>query len=657
MKNSRKEKMLLSMDLVDEKYVSEANPANAKRYRRKLSEILRTKKFVTIAASIAIVFTALNVALFTPFRNTPPDVSMYADSEYYSIIEKLNIATTPKPDYKNLADLLTTNLNFIVSDFFSDILFGERKDEASVTTYGGLNDGSNGKPLTDGSTSGTYQETTDNQVAGVIEADRIKRSDKYIYYLDSYILRVFSIEGNDSREVGSYNLPVSNYYDQCEFYLSEDCQTITLIRPSYTYISHDSDQKQSVVNVISLDVSDPAEIQKIANFTITGGYLSSRMVDGELILFTQFSVGYNLDFSNEASFLPQINSGEGYHSLPLDAIISPETLTQPRYTVVSKLSEDGLVLSDCAAFLSYSENVYVSAENIFATRTYTDTKDSPIATTETTMTEITGIAYSGNEFTTLGSVSVAGEVKNQYSLDEYEGILRVVTTTRVNRLNPITDSVTSDSKINASLYCINLDNWSVRAKVENFAPDGETAESVRFDGTAAYVCTAEVVQLTDPVYFFDLSDLDHITYKDTGTIEGYSTSLVNFGDGYLLGIGVGSTPSSPKIEIYEETADGVQSVCAYELNRASYSNDYKSYYIDRENHMVGIGINDFTRDMNQNQVSRYLLLFFDGYDLHAIVDEPLNGQNQVKRGLLIDGYFYLFGTDDFKVIDLQLNDQ
>ena len=81
----------------------------------------------------------------------------------------------------------------------------------------------------------------------------------------------------------------------------------------------------------------------------------------------------------------------------------------------------------------------------------------------------------------------------------------------------------------------------------------------RFDGTDAYVCTA--VQLTDPVFFFDLSDMDNITYKETGTIEGFSTSLVNFGNGYLLGIGTGNVWGSLKIEIYEESATGVVSVC------------------------------------------------------------------------------------------------
>ena len=95
--------------------------------------------------------------------------------------------------------------------------------------------------------------------------------------------------------------------------------------------------------------------------------------------------------------------------------------------------------------------------------------------------------------------------------------------------------------------------------------------------------------MSDPVFFFDLSDVKNITYKETGTIEGYSSSLVNFGDGYLLGIGVVNW-SDFKVEVYEEKEDNVKSVCAYELNSADYSLDYKAYYIDRENQLVGLGI-------------------------------------------------------------------
>jgi uncharacterized secreted protein with C-terminal beta-propeller domain len=177
--------------------------------------------------------------------------------------------------------------------------------------------------------------------------------------------------------------------------------------------------------------------------------------------------------------------------------------------------------------------------------------------------------------------------------------------------------------------------------VEAFAPAGEQAESVRFDDNYAYVCTAEVITLTDPVYFFDLSDLEHITYKDTGTIDGYSSSLVDFGEGYLVGIGYGKQ-GFLKIEVYEECETGVESVAVYE-KEWDFSQDYKSYLIDREKNLVGLATYSFDGKLT------YVLLHFDGYGWNELVKVPVSWDLSHIRGVLIDGWLYVF-DEDFKVV-------
>ena len=145
---------------------------------------------------------------------------------------------------------------------------------------------------------------------------------------------------------------------------------------------------------------------------------------------------------------------------------------------------------------------------------------------------------------------------------------------------------------------------------------------------------------------------NNITYKDTGTIEGFSTSLINLGNGYLLGIGRGDNWSDFKVEVYEETADGVRSVCSYELENTNYSTEYKSYYIDRQNQLIGIGVIEnryYNTLKNPNEAGRYILLHFDGYELIELLNVPLAGEPVNNRGVYIDGYMYLFGHNDFKV--------
>ena len=261
---------------------------------------------------------------------------------------------------------------------------------------------------------------------------------------------------------------------------------------------------------------------------------------------TNFKVilsGGSPDFDNEFSFLPAINKGKDFEVLPVEDIVTPETLSSARYTVICKLDETTLAFEDATALLSYSEEVYVSKDKIFATHEYTETATVDNGTSEINkrMTDISAISYGDTEMEYIGTATVEGYVKDQYSLDEYEGMLRVVTTidATVQWTTPNEFGLVGTSNIGIStsvnLYVISLENYKVIASVESFAPIGETVRSVRFDGTDAYVCTA--IELKDPVFFFDLTDVNNITYKETGTIEGFSTSLINLGDGYLLGIG------------------------------------------------------------------------------------------------------------------------
>ena len=492
---------------------------------------------------------------------------------------------------------------------------------------------------------------------GIIEADRIKRSSTHIYYLDNEVLRIYLIDKENTKEVGNYTLygGSKNYYlDQWEFYLSSDCKTVTVVTQYYEKTNSNSNR---YVNLIALDVSDPANIVKKDEFNITGDYMSSRMTNGSILLLTEFVINkQELDFDDESTFLPQIDEGDGLHSIPASGIVSPDNLSNTRYTVVMKLDENTLDLKGTAAYLSYSEDVYVSEKHVFLTHVFADKTENEDGTiTRNSMTEISCLSYGGDNFEGKGSVTVRGYVKDQWSMDEYEGVLRVFTTTNATTMSEKTYGngtvsaeilQTATGKSNASLYCVDLSSFEIVASVIDFAPPHEEIQSVRFDGKKAYACTS--IELSDPVFFFDLSDLNNITYKDTGTIEGFSTSLINLGNGYLLGIGRGESWSSFKVEVYEETEDGVRSVCSYELENTEYSEKYKSYYVDRQNQLVGIGIVE-NNYHSYTESSRYILLHFDGYELVELVNVPLNGEPANMRGVYIDGYMYMFGMNDFKV--------
>lgn len=585
---------------------------------------VKRKRAVTVSCVSAVVLV-LALVLFVPYNTQAPDVSAYADSPYYSLIQRINEATYVPPAYKNNYEAL--------SDSIKDAAEMHGSSNTALDAESSIN------------SSADYVEVTDNQVAGVIESDIIKRSTEYIYYLRGAELSVYSIAGADSQLVDSYTVmereekteEVYTYYDNVEMYLSQDCTTVTVLIDGY------HSQIGSCTIVLNLDVTDPGNITETGRIYITGSYLSSRLVDGDLLLMSKFKVRADKDFSDESTFLPQAGTPGNMKSVAAENIFAPEELSSTQYTVICKLDGSTLEEMDSVAFLSYSDEIYVSEENIFATRSFIQSDEDYYSRT---MTQITAVRFAGETMEPLGSIAVEGSVKDQYSMDEYAGILRVVTSVS-NMIQDETefDTVFVSQNRSASLYCISLEDFSIAASVEHFAPEGEQAESVRFDGDYAYVCTAVVVELTDPVFFFDLRDLDDITYKDTGTIDGYSSSLVELGEGYLLGIGYGSA-GQLKIEIYEETDEGVASVCAYELD-ADFSEDYKSYFIDREKNLIGLGVYDW----GSGRGNSYVLLHFDGYKLREVGSWQMEGNLNTMRSVLIDGWLYLFGND-FLVVEV-----
>ena len=612
-----------------------------KTYKQRTGDILekaRQKqqyKKKTIAAAISSCACAMVVALacllFIPLPQPPTAADAYKNNEYYPVIKQLdkNLNTSNKPVYKNNFEKWSAELQ----DFFNIFSDKNASGGAIAPGYDGvLEDWLEGDASPDESAgSSDYVETTDNQTQGVIEADLFKRTKTHIFYLFDKTLYAYKIAGLETELVGSYKIgeQESTYYRSGgEFYLSQDGKTATLLR-SVTIVKGES-KKTVATEIVSLDVSDPTHITEKGRNYLSGDYVSSRMVDGKLLVINNFYVYRGVDFSEESNFLPQYGNLEAMQSVAADDIICPKELTTTNYSVICQIDESNAVAEDCMALLSYSSTVYASAENLFITRAFREKEDGVMQT----KTEFSCISYDGDGLEYVNKATVAGSVLNQYSMDEYEGIFRIVTTT-------------DKQSTNASLYCIDMQSFEIVNKVEDFAPWGEQVYSVRFDGDKAYVCTAVVITMTDPVYAFDLSDLANITYVETGEIKGYSSSLVQFKDGFLLGIGYGSSRDTLKIEIYQETEKAVESVAVYELD-AYFSENYKSYFIDRERGLVGLGVSQYDYRKREGW-DAYILLEFDGYSLNELLRTELGGNFAQKRATLIDGYFYMFGATQCKV--------
>ena len=619
-----------------------------KTYKQRTGDILekarkkqQTKKrtLVAVLSSCACAaFVALACVLFVPLPQPPTAADAYKNSEYYPVIQQLDkkLNTSNTPVYKNNFQKWTAGIEDFFSLFADKATGGNMMAPVNPGYDGTLNDWEEeGASPDDSKGPSDYVETTDNQTQGVIEADRFKRTKTHIFYLYENTVYAYKIAGLETKLVGSYKVTDnenSNYRGGGEFYLSQDGKTATLIRS--VLIIKNEKIKKVCTEIVSLDVSDPTNIAEKGRNYLSGDYVSSRMVNGKLLVINNFYVYRGVDFSDESNLLPQYGNLGAMQCVAADDIICPKELTTTNYSVICQIDESSGEAEDCMALLSYSSIIYASAENLFITRAFREKEGGATQT----KTEFSCISYNSEGLEYVDSATVAGSVRNQYSMDEYEGIFRIVTTT-------------NKGATNASLYCIDMQSFEIVGKVENFAPSGEQVFSVRFDKNKAYVCTAVVITMTDPVYAFDLSDLANITYVETGEIKGYSSSLVQFKDGFLLGIGYGSSRDTLKIEVYQETEKAVESVAVYELN-AYFSENYKSYFIDRERGLVGLGVSydEYNpTDERWSFFNGYILLEFDGYGIKEILRTELMGNHIDKRATLIDGYFYMLGATQCKV--------
>ena len=390
MKNKR---LLDSMNLLDDKYIDEANPQN-KRKRRKIKWV----RFGTLAACICLMITAINLFLFIPFKAEVPDVSAYESSEYFPIIEKLNMLSAVKPKYKNNFDKIFSSLSVVGGAFDnkSDVDLDASIPENAPTDSP---DGSG-----DFSENGSYTEITDNQVEGVIEGDLIKRSDKYIYYLSDNILNIYSIEKESSRLVGSFDasdsfigadIRISNFGK--EMYLSRDCRTVTIIGSYFSggeSCTSDKSNFKSGTIVIALDVSDATKISQKNYILVEGNYSTSRVVNGKLLVITKKAY-YNIDYSKAETFVPEVCYDNGTKSqlIPMSNIACPDKITDKSYTIISLLDENTLEFNGCGGFLSYSDQVYVTNNSVYATATLYKDISSTVSSKKKTVTKISCISY------------------------------------------------------------------------------------------------------------------------------------------------------------------------------------------------------------------------------------------------------------------------
>ncbi|MGI6012661.1 MAG: beta-propeller domain-containing protein [Oscillospiraceae bacterium] len=528
--------------------------------------------------------------------------------------------------------------------------------------------------------SASYSETN-VQVQGIDEGDIVKTDGSYIYVLKNTALFIFSADGSNTTllsetavgqewqesdaEDGSYSYSYDTPY---ALYLSGDRLVVLSNYGDYSYNDNDAIDdvlNRDTVRVRTFDISDPTAPNLLETSGQDGNYFDSRLSDGILYVASSYTVYTEPEEDTPTTYVPSLYRNSERSAIACDHIYLPPDVQCDNYTVlVSYDLKTGTQISDTAV-MDGSSALYMNQDNLYLFHTvYQETASDPyqkdqysvVDYTATSITDIYRFSISNGAFTLAATGSIDGYLVNQFAADEYDGVLRVVTTVDVSNYSIYSDKAHEwdnyewqDPQSSNALYTLDSDLKPI-GSITDLANE-ESVYSVRFADEIAYFVT---FYQTDPLFAVDVSDPAAPTMLDSLKITGFSEYLHPYSEGLLFGLGMeadeetGETESMKltMFDISDPTAVSVQNTTQIDADWSIALNNHKAILISAEQNLIA-----FPTD------SGYLIYGYsatEGFSLQAEIafDSDYWYSCYDARGLYIDDTVYIVGDDALFVLSM-----
>ena len=326
--------------------------------------------------------------------------------------------------------------------------------------------------------------------------------------------------------------------------ISSDKTTDRYIYPSVYYIDTPSAINATTISILNLEDSGAPLNSQV--FLMPAGETVYASTNAVYIAYTKYISEYQLRMAVTREVVaPRMNDRERQL---LEAInnASSDILTDDE-----KLNKINQLLEGYLRRLSPEEqkNLNTEIENEFKRR-------HPDLANELEKTVIHKLGLSGRSLEYVGSGEVVGRLLNQYSLDEYNGHLRLATTRSQNWFQPfmmpmidMPVSSTPEAPMAADVKIVPPTPPAETLSVNNVyvldqsmkevgsiigLAQGERIYSARFMGNRAYIVT---FRQTDPLFVIDLEDPAKPQVAGQLKLPGFSNYLHPYSDTVLLGIG------------------------------------------------------------------------------------------------------------------------
>lgn len=469
---------------------------------------------------------------------------------------------------------------------------------------------------------------TNLQVVGVQEADIIKTDGYYLYALSGSTVSIVRVDGSQLALTAQFT--VDSDFDIGGMYITAD----RLILETTKMVGK---ERQAFVYVY--DITDRAAPQLLNTFAQSGVRNSSRMIGDVLYTISTYTLHSKPEQNKLQTFVPMFKNGETEACIAAGDVLlgNLDDNYSCNYVVVSGYDTKNGRFVDQKSLIGCGETVYCTTKNLYvAGGVSLDAGDDY----RTLGTCITRFSLSDGEIGVEAQGTVYGSLLNQFSMDEYDGHLRLVATMygRMKAVNDGIPYIDFESEQTQTLYVLDKDLKTV-GFIGDLAP-GERVYSVRFDGTIGYFVT---FRQTDPLFTADLSDPTKPVILSELKIPGFSEYLHPYGEGLLFGLGQdtdenGIRTGRVKLSMFN-VADPTDVTEAHTLilDNCSYteaSHNHKAILVDAERNLIG-----FSGSGENYFVYRYDTV--TGFELVSQIRIPCA---EGARGLYINDYFYVFSV-------------
>lgn len=562
--------------------------------------------------------------------------------------------------------------------------------------------------------------TTNVQVQGVDEADFVKNDDKYIYVLANNRLKIIDAYPVEDSEIVSeiefkgYPRELLLNNDYLVIFLNDNDETMRI--SEYDFIPRPS--YESITKVLVYNIEDRKNPELIETIKQDGNYFQSRMIGDEIWFITNKNTRYyampqlRMDSKIIKPDVYYFNNPEDNYQfntitkLNLNDMNSESKTFLLGYGNTLYVSQNNIYIAyqKNMPYRDYQKDIFFEAvlplmpskernkitsirnqnldrydewnkiapilEEFYNTMDEDDlkefSKDIEEAIQDYTIKRETERRKSIIHKISLdldyeGRAEVPGQLLNQFSLDEYDGNLRVATTTYLYTRN--------DNTMYNNVYVLDKD-MNLIGELEKLAPD-ERIYSTRFLGEKLYMVTFKQV---DPLFVIDLSNPNNPEVLGELKIPGFSTYLHPYDENHIIGFGKetgtnewgGTSVKGLKVALFDVSdVNNPEQIDVFVIENA-YSeafNEHKAFLFDKDKELLVFPVRETIEDGKYDERYGYyrdtqwfgayvLNIDEDGFDLRGKVTHGTDWNDNVRRSLYMDETLYTIGNNVLVMSDL-----